>query len=127
MIIRDQYLNALRTYRDIPLVKILAGIRRCGKSTILEMLRLDLLKNGIEESHIITVRYSSEEITDGMSDKDMYNEIKKQMTDNNRYYLLLDEVQEIDGWGKAINSLLENCNTEIYVTGSNSRLMASEM
>ena len=127
MIIRDQYLNALRTYRDIPLVKILAGIRRCGKSTILEMLRLDLLKNGIEESHIITVRYSSEEITDGMSDKDMYNEIKKQMTDNNRYYLLLDEVQEIDGWGKAINSLLENCNTDIYVTGSNSRLMASEM
>ena len=127
MIIRDQYLNALRTYRDIPLVKILAGIRRCGKSTILEMLRLDLLKNGIEESHIITVRYSSEEITDGMSDKDMYNEIKKQMTDNNRYYLLLDEVQEIDGWEKAINSLLENCNTDIYVTGSNSRLMASEM
>ena len=127
MIIRDQYLNALRTYRDIPLVKILAGIRRCGKSTILEMLRLDLLKNGIEESHIITVRYSSEEITDGMSDKDMYNEIKKQMTDNNRYYLLLDEVQDIDGWEKAINSLLENCNTDIYVTGSNSRLMASEM
>lgn len=127
MIIRDQYLNALRTYRDVPLVKILAGIRRCGKSTILEMLRLDLLKNGIEESHIITVRYSSEEITDGMSDKDMYNKIKKQMTDNNRYYLLLDEVQEIDGWEKAINSLLENCNTDIYVTGSNSRLMASEI
>lgn len=127
MIIRSQYLNTLKTYRDIPLVKILAGIRRCGKSTILEMLREDLLQNGIDENHIICMRYTSEDFQDGMSDKDMYHGIREKMTDNRRYYLLLDEVQEIDGWEKAVNSLLENTNVDIYVTGSNSKLMSSEI
>ena len=120
MIIRPQYIHMLKTYRDIPLVKILAGIRRCDKSTILEMLRDDLQKSGIEASHIISMSYTSEELDDGMTDKDMYNDIKAQMIDDGRYYLLLDEVQEIDGWEKAVNSLLENANTDIYVTGSNS-------
>ena len=62
-----------------------------------------------------------------MTDKDMYNGIKRQMTNEGRYYLLLDEVQEIEGWEKAVNSLLENANTDIYVTGSNSKLMSSEI
>ncbi len=127
MIIREQYMNALKTYRDVPLVKILAGIRRCGKSTILEMLREDLLQSGIAADHIINMRYTSEELEDGMTDKDMYNGIKNQMTDDGRYYLMLDEVQEIDGWEKAVNSLLENADTDIYVTGSNSKLMSSEI
>ena len=127
MIIRPQYPKILKTFRDIPLVKILSGIRRCGKSTILEMLREDLLQNGIDESHIICMRYTSEDFQDGMSDKDMYHGIQEKMTDNSRYYLLLDEVQEIDGWEKAVNSLLENANADIYVTGSNSKLMSSEI
>ena len=120
-------MNQLKIYRDIPLVKILAGIRRCGKSTILEMLRDDLLKSGIAADHIISMRYTSEDFDDGMTDKDMYKSIKTQMSDAGRYYLLLDEVQEIDGWEKAVNSLLENANTDIYVTGSNSKLMSSEI
>ena len=127
MIIRPQYMNTLKTYRDVPLVKILAGIRRCGKSTILDMLRDDLLKSGIAADHIISMRYTSEDFDDGMTDKAMYQGIKEQMTDDGRYYLLLDEVQEIDGWEKAVNSLLENANTDIYVTGSNSKLMSSEL
>ena len=102
MIIRPQYMNKLKTYRDVPLVKILAGIRRCGKSTILDMLRDDLLKSGIAADHIISMRYTSEDFDDGMTDKDMYQGIKEQMTDDGRYYLLLDEVQEIDGWEKAV-------------------------
>lgn len=127
MIIRSQYLNTLKTFRDIPLVKILSGIRRCGKSTILEMLRDDLLQNGIDENHILCMCYTSEDFQDGMSDKDMYHGIREKITDNRRYYLLLDEVQEIDGWEKAVNSLLENTNVDIYVTGSNSKLMSSEI
>lgn len=127
MIIRPQYMNTLKTYRDVPLVKILAGIRRCGKSTILDMLRDDLLKSGIAADHILSMRYTSEDFDDGMTDKAMYQGIKEQMTDDGRYYLLLDEVQEIDGWEKAVNSLLENANTDIYVTGSNSKLMSSEI
>lgn len=127
MIVRQQYLKALRVYRDVQLVKILSGIRRCGKSTILDMLQEDLLQSGIQKDHIIYVRYTSEELNENMTKKDMYNEIKARMTDKGRYYLLLDEVQEIDGWEKAINSLLEDFNTDIYVTGSNSKLMAGEI
>lgn len=127
MIIRPQYTDLLKTYRDVPLVKILAGIRRCGKSTILEMLRDDLLKSGVSADHIISMRYTSEDFDDGMTDKDMYRSIKEQMTGSGRYYLLLDEVQEIDGWEKAVNSLLENMDADIYVTGSNSKLMSSEI
>lgn len=127
MIVRTQYLELLKTYRDVPLVKVLSGIRRCGKSTILEMLQLDLINSGIASDHILSMRYTSEDFDDGMSDKDMYNGIKEKIIDNDRYYLLLDEVQEIIGWGKAVNSLLENYNTDIYVTGSNSKLMSSEI
>lgn len=127
MIIRLNYLDLLKTYRDIPLVKILAGIRRCGKSTILEMLKDDLMKDGVPGDHIINMRYTSAEFYDGMTGKDMYNIIKERMTDGERYYLLLDEVQEVEGWEKAVNSLLENDNTDIYVTGSNSKLMSSEI
>lgn len=120
-------MNALKTYRDLPLVKILAGIRRCGKSTILDMLRDDLRNTGIAADHIISMRYTSEDLSDVMSDREMYDGLKAQMIDKGRYYLLLDEVQEVKGWEKAVNSLLENTNTDIYVTGSNSRLMSSEI
>ena len=127
MIIRVEYLKKLFTYMDAPIIKILAGIRRCGKSTILEMLHKELISKGIDESNIICKRYTSFEIDDCYTAKDMYNDIKKEMINDNKYYLLLDEVQEIDGWEKAINSLLEDTNADIYVTGSNSKLMSSEI
>ena len=127
MIIRPYYMKQLKTYRDVPLVKILSGIRRCGKSTILEMLRNDLLESGVAADHIISMRYTAEDFDAGMSDKEMYDGIKKQMNKGGRYYLLLDEVQEVSGWEKAINSLLEDENVDLYVTGSNSKLMASEI
>lgn len=127
MIIREEYLKKLFTYMDAPIIKILAGIRRCGKSTILEMLHKELISKGIDESNIICKRYTSFEIDDCYTAKDMYNDIKEEMINDNKYYLLLDEVQEIDGWEKAINSLLEDTNADIYVTGSNSKLMSSEI
>ena len=102
MIIRPQYMNTLKTYRDVPLVKILAGIRHCGKFTILDMLRDDLQSTEIAADHIISMRYTSEDFDDGMTDKDMYRSIKEQMTDDGRYYLLLDEVQEISGWAVSL-------------------------
>lgn len=77
MIVRPYYLEKLKTYRDVPLVKILMGVRRCGKSTILEMLREDLIKSGIATDHIINVRYTSEDLDSGMTDRDMYHGIKE--------------------------------------------------
>ena len=127
MIVRPYYLDILRTYRDVPLVKILAGIRRCGKSTILDMLKDDLIGSGVSADHVIHLRYTSEELDDGMTAKQMYRGIKSKMTDGQRYYLLLDELQEVECWEKAITSLLEDANTDIYVTGSNSKLMSGEI
>lgn len=125
MIIREEYLSKLFTYKDAPLVKILAGIRRSGKSTILEMYEKALREQGI--SNIIFKRYTSFAIEDGYTARDMYNDIKKEMTDDGKYYLLLDEVQEIVGWEKSVNSLLEDFDVDIHVTGSNSKLMSSEI
>ncbi len=127
IITRPQYLEALRTYRNAPFVKILAGIRRCGKSTILQMLREDLLHDGIPADHIITAKYTDLELPEGLTARQMYQSLCHSMHDDAMYYLLLDEVQEIDEWEKAVNSLLENHHTDIYVTGSNSRLMAGEI
>ena len=127
MIVRPHYLDELKKYRDVPLVKILAGIRRCGKSTILDMLREDLLANGVRPEQIIERRYTSLDLGDLPAAKDMYQDIKADLNAAGRNYLLLDEVQEIDDWEKAINSLLELGNTDIYVTGSNSKLMSSEI
>ena len=127
MIVRPHYLDELKKYQDVPLVKILAGIRRCGKSTILDMLREDLLANGVRPEQIIERRYTSLDLGDLPAAKDMYQDIKADLNAAGRNYLLLDEVQEIEGWEKAINSLLELGNTDIYVTGSNSKLMSSEI
>ena len=79
MIIRPIYLKTLRKYRNIPLVKILAGIRRCGKSTILEMLKNDLMESGVSESNIISVRYTAETLNRSMTAQEMFNEIKSQI------------------------------------------------
>ena len=127
MILRPQYIEQLRKYRDISLVKILVGVRRCGKSTILEMLREDLIKSGIADNHIIFKSYTSEELDSDITDKQMYDDITSEIIDDDKYYILLDEVQEVDGWEKSVNSLMENRNTDIYVTGSNSKLLSGEI
>ena len=127
MIIRKEYLEKLLTYLDAPLVKILAGIRRCGKSTILEMLHEELKNKGVNENNIIYKRYTSFDTADCYTAKEMYDDIKKDMVNADKYYLLLDEVQEVDGWEKAVNSLLEGANADIYVTGSNSKLLSGEI
>ena len=127
MIVRQDYIEKIKPYIDVKLVKILAGVRRSGKSTILEMLRNALLNRGVDEKHIIFRRYSLEDYDSSFTSKEMYDELKGLMTDSKRYYFLLDELQEILGWEKVVNSLLENFNTDIYVTGSNSKLMSSEI
>ena len=127
MINRPDYIAAIEPFIDKPLIKILAGIRRCGKSTIFEMLREELLRRGIGEDQIVCKRYTEMDIPENITAKQMYQNIKEKMTDSERYYLLLDEVQEVNGWEKAVNSLLEDANTDIYVTGSNSKLMSSEI
>ena len=127
MINRPDYIAAIEPFIDKPLVKILAGIRRCGKSTIFEMLREELLRRGVGEDQIICKRYTEMDIPENITAKQMYDELTAAMAGKGHCYLLLDEIQEITGWEKAVNSLLERADADIYVTGSNSKLMSSEI
>ncbi len=126
MILRPAYIEALKPYIDTPLVKILSGVRRCGKTTILMMLADELRTRGVPSDCIIERRYNEMEF-DGFTAKDMYRELMKAVDGKGRCYLLLDEVQEIDGWEKVLNDLLEKDAADLYVTGSNSKLMSAEI
>lgn len=127
MIYRPDYIKAITPFIDQPLVKILCGVRRCGKTTIFEMLKDELLRRGVPADRIICKRYTEMDIPDNISAKDMYDELISLMQGKGHCYLLLDEIQEIDAWERAVNSLLEGNNADIYVTGSNSKLMSSEI
>ena len=127
MIVRPDYIRAITPFIDQPLVKILAGVRRCGKSTIFEMLAEELQSRGIPKDHIILKRYTEMDIPENISAIDMYRELLGRMQGKGRCYLLLDEIQEVKGWERCVNSLLEGQNADIYVTGSNSKLMSSEL
>ena len=127
MISRPDYLEKLKPFIDVKIIKILAGIRRCGKSTILEMLKQELISNSVKEDHIISINYSNVEFDKPFNFLKMYDELKAKFVDEKKYYLLLDELQEVDGWEKTVNSLFEEKNLDIYVTGSNSKLLSSEI
>lgn len=127
MIIRPDYIHAITPFIDQPLVKILAGIRRCGKSTIFEMLAEEFRRRGISDENIIQKRYTEMDIPEDISAEDMYKELLCRIQGKGRCYLLLDEIQEVKGWERCVNSLLEGQNVDIYVTGSNSKLMSGEL
>lgn len=127
MIDRPLYVDKIMAYVDTPFVKILTGVRRCGKSTILKMImeRLKTERN-IPEDRIISCRFDSMEYED-MTAKQIYTLLKDQLSSTGRTYLFLDEVQEIKGWEKVVNSLASDFDVDLYITGSNSRMMSSEI
>lgn len=127
MILRPDYIRAITPFIDVPLVKILAGVRRCGKSTILEMMREELQNRGIPKERIFSRRYTEMDVDKDFSAKEMYHEIADAIAERGKCYLFLDEVQEVEGWEKVLNNLLENGNADIYVTGSNSKLLSGEI
>lgn len=126
MIDRPLYTQKIMEYVDTPFIKILTGIRRCGKSTILKLIMQKLRERGIEEKQIVSYRFDSMEY-DGYTAQQMYQKLKSSLQSDKRTYLFLDEVQEIDNWEKIVNSLATDFNVDIYVTGSNSRMMSSEI
>ncbi len=126
MINRPIYVNKIMAYADTPFVKILTGVRRCGKSTILKMIMNELRSRGIPEEQIVSYRFDSMEYED-MTAKEMYTELKGRISPNGRTYFFLDELQEVTGWEKVVNSLASDYDVDIYVTGSNSRMMSSEL
>lgn len=127
---RPLFSENLKKFKDENIIKILCGVRRCGKSTILKTYKKELLSLGVEPANIIERLYSSMDYESGFSasqmNEDLLASIEK-ADKNQKIYLLLDEVQEVENWEKCINSLYENYNVDIYVTGSNSKLLSSEI
>lgn len=127
MIYRPLYVDKIMAYVDTPFVKILTGVRRCGKSTILKMIMEKLrTERNISSDYIVNYRFDSMEYED-MTARQMFTELKGRLSKNGKTYFFLDEVQEIKGWEKVINSLASDYDVDIYVTGSNSRMMSSEI
>ena len=126
MLKRSNYLNQLIEVKDLNLIKVITGVRRCGKSTLLLQYRDYLLENGIKESDILYMSFESAEWYEIKNYKDLYNYIKSKYH-NTKIYLLLDEVQNVEDWEKAVNSLLVDINCDIYITGSNAYLLSSEL
>jgi len=127
MISRQTYIQELIEYIDKPFIKILTGIRRSGKSTVLKLLKTELTSRGIEEEHIILINFESFTYSDLKESAAFYKFIQKKIQGSGKYYLLLDEIQEVEQWEKAVNSFMVDFNVDIYLTGSNSHLLSSEL
>lgn len=127
MIERPLYLDKIMPFVDTPFVKILTGVRRCGKSIILKMIIKKIKKEkNVDDEQILNYRFDSMEYED-MNTKELYLELKSKILQSKKTYLFLDEIQEIEGWEKVVNSLASDFDVDIYITGSNSRMMSSEI
>ena len=127
---RILFIENLKQFKDEQLIKILCGIRRSGKSTILKSYKKELFSLGVKNRNIVERLYTSMEFEEDFDSAKMYAELKEFISKadtNQKVYLLLDEVQEVQGWEKCVNSLFESENVDIYVTGSNSKLLSSEI
>ena len=126
MIERAEYLEKLKKWKDKDLIKVITGIRRCGKSTIFDLF-IDYLKScGINDEHIISVNLESPEykFNDYM---ELYNYVNEKITDNDYYYVFLDEVQNVFEFQKAVDGLYIKKNVDVYITGSNAYLLSGEL
>lgn len=127
MISRDNYLERLKAFKDNKLIKVITGIRRCGKSTLLELFKEYLKGEGVSDDNIIHINLELMKYDDVRDYKTFYNLITEKIKNNDRCYLLIDEIQQVDKWEKAINSMNVEFNVDIYITGSNAYLLSSEI
>lgn len=127
MIERGLYLNRLKKLKEQNLIKVITGIRRCGKSTLLEAFMNELLKEGVATENIIFLNFEERENLHLTNWTTLYDEIIEQVKPNNKYYIFLDEVQLINDFERLVNSLFTKKNIDLYVTGSNAYLLSSEL
>lgn len=128
MIKRDLYLEEIKKYMNKPIIKVITGMRRSGKSMILKLIQEELEKMGIVKENIIYMNFESLVFIDIKDFEALYKHIiKKTFNKKGKIYILLDEIQEVKGWEKAINSFLVDLDVDIYITGSNANLLSSEL
>src|SRR5690606_36559952 len=127
MILRSRYIEAIKPFINKPQIKILTGIRRSGKSTVLNLLKAALVESGVKPDQVITINFESFAYSELLQAKTLYQHVKDEIKSVDKHYLLLDETQEVEDWEKAVNSFLVHFNVDIYLTGSNSHLLSSEL
>lgn len=122
---RDIYLNKLIAFQDTEPVKVVTGIRRCGKSSLLQLMAMHLRENGVSDNQIIEMNFESHDFN-RMSADEFYEYVKQKVLPGKRMYLFFDELQRIPGWEETVNSFRVDFNCDIYITGSNAYLLSSE-
>ena len=127
MIIREKYLSKIRPFYDQDLIKVIMGIRRCGKSVLLLQIIDELKKKGMSEKQIIYINFEDEDYAFIENDVELHKYIKEKIINKEKYYLFFDEIQRVENWEKAINSFKATKNVSIFLTGSNSDLLSSDL
>ena len=124
---RDLYISKILPFVDKPVIKVITGIRRSGKSALLMLLKDYLIEKGTAFDNIIYINFESMEFADIETAKDLYSYIIKRKPQNCKCYILLDEIQNVKEWERAVNSFQVDIDCDIYITGSNSQLLSSEL
>lgn len=124
---REKYIDMVRPFYETDLIKVITGIRRCGKSVILQEIRDEILQKGVDGKHIIYINLEDFEYERIKTASDLNKEIKNRITDKNKYYIFIDEVQNVDKFEKVLASMRATAKTSIFVTGSNSTLLSGEL
>ena len=124
---RNEYLNWLTRWREQQIIKVVSGVRRCGKSTLFEIYRNHLLQNGVDASQIISINFEDIDYEDLTHYRSLYNYIKAALLPDKMNYIFLDEIQHVEQFEKAVDSLFLKINCDVYITGSNAYFLSSEL
>jgi len=126
-ILRTEYLKILKDFKDKDIIKIVTGIRRCGKSTLMEMFQDYLRENGVDENHIISINFEDYNYVDLLEPKALHTYIQDKMIDHKMYYVFFDEIQNVKDFPRVVDSLNLKKNIDLYLTGSNAYMLSSEI
>ena len=126
-IIRTEFLERLKSYKDKHIIKVITGVRRCGKSTLLAMFRDYLIKTGVDESQIVFLNFEDYDNYELLNPKNLHSYIRERIAKDKRTYIFFDEIQNVDDFQRIVDSLFLNENLDIYITGSNAYLLSGEL
>ena len=124
---RESYLSILKNFKDKQIIKVITGIRRCGKSTLLELFQDYLKENGVEEKQIVSINFENADYEELQDRKKLHEYIKSKLVKNKKTYIFLDEIQNVNEFERTVDSLFINKDVDLYITGSNAYLLSSEL